>query len=138
MCLVDTSVWIDYFRGKENGAAAALKQILDQGTPFGITGIVYQEVLQGVGTAKDFRMLETYLSTQRFYHMADRIQSYRDAADIYFRCRKKGITIRSTVDCLIAQISIENELELLHNDQDFVQISQVIPGLKLLPLQHAG
>ncbi len=138
MYLVDTSVWIDYLRKKENAAVAVFHGILERGTPFGITGLVFQEVLQGASTAKDFKMLESYLVSQRFFHVADAIQSYRDAAEIYFRCRKKGVTVRSATDCLIVQISIENELELLHNDQDFIQISRIVPDLKLVPFRHTG
>ena len=59
--------------------------------------------------------------------------SHREAAHIYFSCRRKGITIRSTIDCLIAQISIEHDLILLHNDKDFTHMAAVIPQLKLFP-----
>jgi predicted nucleic acid-binding protein len=60
----------------------------------------------------------------------DERESYASAAKIYFKCRKKGITISSTIDCLIAQSAIENNLFLLHNDSDFDRISKVV-GLKI-------
>jgi predicted nucleic acid-binding protein len=47
------------------------------------------------------------------------------------RCRRKGMTIRSTIDCLIAQIAIEHDLELLHSDRDFENMVSVIPELKI-------
>jgi predicted nucleic acid-binding protein len=55
------------------------------------------------------------------------LPSYVAAAQIYRRCRKKGITIRRGMDCIIAQTAVENDLVLLHNDVDFERISSVIP-----------
>lgn len=52
------------------------------------------------------------------------------AAKLYFKCRKKGITIRSTIDLLIAQTAIENDLYLLHDDNDFTLIAKVDQRLK--------
>ncbi|MDF2529848.1 MAG: PilT protein domain protein, partial [Gammaproteobacteria bacterium] len=59
---------------------------------------------------------------------------YQLAAEHYFKCRKKGLTIRSTIDCLIAQIAIENDLLLLHNDRDFVSMAGIITDLQLVEL----
>ena len=59
-------------------------------------------------------------------------KSYENAAWLYFKCRKAGIIPRSTIDLIIAQTAIDNNLLLFHNDNDFVLISQVIPDLKLL------
>lgn len=129
--LVDTSVWIDFFRIRKNAAVARLEEIFEYGQPFGITGVVYQEVLQGADSWKDFSMLETYFSTQHFYHPLNSSQSFRNAAELYFRCRRKGVTIRSTIDCLIAQIAIEQDLFLLHHDSDFTAMKKAIPELKL-------
>ena len=67
-----------------------------------------------------------------FYDLRYGKKSYENAAWLYFKCRKAGITPRSTIDVLIAQIAIDNNLLLFHNDNDFVQIAQVIPDLKLL------
>jgi hypothetical protein len=54
------------------------------------------------------------------------VKTYEDAARIYFYCRKKGITIRSTIDCLIAQIALDQNLLLLHNDKDFDAIAPIV------------
>jgi predicted nucleic acid-binding protein len=125
MVLVDTSAIIDYLRENDNEAALAFQYILDNNIPFGINSLIYQEVLQGVKTEKDFVKLKKYLETQIFYSLKDEKESYASAAKIYFQCRKKGITIGSTIDCLIAQTAIENNLFLLHNDSDFDRISKV-------------
>lgn len=131
MYLVDTSVWINTFRQVDNAAVRYFRRILDLGRGYGITSVIYQEVLQGARSEKDFRELHEYLGSQRFYQPIDPVQSYSDAAQIYFRCRIQGITIRSTIDCLIAQIAIEHDLILLHNDRDFEHMAGVLPALKL-------
>ncbi len=105
--------------------------MLDKKIPFGITGIIFQEILQGSATLTDFNQLSDYLSTQRFFHPKDNLNTYQSAAQIYFACRRRGLTIRSTVDCLIAQIAIEHNLILLHNDNDFKLIKKINPELEL-------
>jgi predicted nucleic acid-binding protein len=134
MILVDTSVLIDFFKGKKNAATQRFRRALEQSLPFGITSFIYQEVLQGAKTEKEYVRLRKYLSTQRFYHPKSPLNSFEAAARLYFECRKKGITIRSTIDCLVAQITIENNLALLHNDRDFEAMSAVVP-LKFCTLE---
>lgn len=131
MYLVDTSVWIDYFRGHNNAATEYFANLIDRKTPFGITGVIYQEILQGAKTANDLKQLINYLSTQYFFHPTDSIATYQNAAKLYFECRRIGKTPRSSIDCLIAQISIEYRLILLHNDKDYEVIQQVTNKLKL-------
>ena len=133
MVLVDTSVLIGYLRGDKNNAVLKFQYILDNKVPFGINSLIYQEVLQGVKTEKDFVKTKRYLDTQRFYSLKDEKESYAHAAKIYFYCRKKGLTIGSTIDCLIAQTAIENALLLLHNDPDFDNIAK-IEDLKIFDL----
>ena len=130
MILVDTSVLIDLFKGNDNEAVRVFRRAMQLGIPFGICSVIYQEILQGARTKKEFNTLNDYLSTQRFFHPKDQYTSYAEAASIYFFCRKKGITIRSTIDCLIAQITLEHELFLLHNDKDFTAMASVA-GLKI-------
>ena len=129
--LIDTSVWIDYFRNKNTSPVKKFLSILEQGSPFAINGIIYQEILQGAETETDFLLLKKYLATLRFVHPKDPILSYESAATIFYSCRRQGVTIRSTIDCLIAQFAIEHDLVLLHHDKDYVRIKSVIPTLKL-------
>lgn len=133
MILVDTSVIIGYLKGEENSAVHKFQYILENNIPFGINSFIYQEVLQGVKTEKDFLQTKKYLGTQRFYSLKDGKESYASAARIYFQCRKKGLTIGSTIDCLVAQTAIENNLYLLHNDSDFDIIAK-ISDLKIFNL----
>ena len=126
MILVDTSVLIDYFKGKDNNPSSNLQFILDAGIPFGISSFIYQELMQGAKTEKEFYELKAYLESQTFYELRDSKTSYEAAALIYFKCRKKGVQVGSTIDCLVAQTAIENNLYLLHNDRDFEKIAKVV------------
>jgi predicted nucleic acid-binding protein len=126
MILVDTSVLIDFFKGRKNNSCQKFELILNKGLPFGINSFIFQELLQGAKSDKEYRTLKKYLETQRFYHLNDPIDSFAAAARIYFDCQKKGITIRSTIDCLIAQTALEHDLLLLHNDNDFNAMTAVI------------
>lgn len=129
--LVDTSVWIDYFQDRPTEAVAKLANILEDRQPFGITSLIYQEILQGTDSDLTFTRYEKYLQTQTFYHPSDPLASYAEAARLYARCRRVGITIRSTIDCLIAQTAIEHGLVLLHSDKDFDQLAKVVPELSI-------
>jgi len=126
MILVDTSILIDYFRGIENKAIKIFNTVLDRNLPFGINHLIYLEVLQGSRTERDYKTLKKYLDTQVFYKLKNGKDSYAEAAQIYLKLRKTGVTV-STIDCLIAMVAIENDLFLLHNDKDFTRISRHFP-----------
>jgi len=127
MILVDTSVLIDFFKGVKKKPTDKFKSILLQKIPFGINSFIYQEVLQGAKSEKEYKRLKRYLISQQFFHPKDPVDSFTRAARIYFDCRKKGITIRSTIDCIVAQTAIEHDLHLLHNDKDFEKMARVVP-----------
>jgi predicted nucleic acid-binding protein len=131
MILVDSSVLIDYFKGNENKSVEKFINVIDRNIPFGINNYIYQELLQGAASEKDFKTLKDYLITQKFYNLLKEQESYENAARLYFRCRKKGLTIKSTVDFLIAQTAIENNLMLLHNDHDYNAMAKIIRELEL-------
>jgi hypothetical protein len=125
--LVDSSVLIDFLEGRENVPVDHLVEVLDRDIPFGISPLTILEVLQGAATEKDFATLREYLGSQRIYELAGGTESYAAAARIFFELRKKGMSVGSSVDCLIAQTAIEHGLFLLHNDSDFDRIAQVSP-----------
>lgn len=127
MILVDTSVLIDFFKGTENAGTLQFEAVLGQQIPFGICSLIYQEVLQGAKSDQEYERLKTYLSSQRFYPLRHPLESYAAAARIYRDCRKQGVTIRSTIDCLIVQTALENDLFLLHNDSDFDAVARILP-----------
>ena len=130
MYLVDTSVWVNYINGKDSAAVEFLDTLLLTPMAVGITDLIYMEILQGSKSEAAFEKLQRYFSTQQFYGFADPQSSYEKAAFIYLSCRRRGITIRSSIDCLIAQCALENELILLHHDKDYRILGKVIPGLR--------
>lgn len=119
MILVDTSVWIDFVRGRETDAVGRLRVALDRGVVAALTPFIYQEILQGADSERSFRELREFFGSQAFLHPRDAVDSHAEAAKLYFECRRKGVTIRSAVDCLVAQIAIEHGVALLHDDRDF-------------------
>lgn len=131
MWLVDTSVWIDFLRGSDNAPVCKLKELLQLEANFFLTPIIYQEILQGASSEKHLKQYRTYFQSQLFVHPSDPTETHYQAARIYYLCRKQGITIRSTIDCLIARIAIEHDLILLHNDRDFETMAKVITKLKI-------
>ena len=126
MILVDTSVLIDFFGGNITESSNRFEAVLNKGIPFGISSIIFQEVLQGANSEKEYNLLKHYLSKQRFYNPRDSVESFADAAKIYVDCRRLGITIRSTIECIIAQTALEHDLMLLHNDRDFIAMTKVV------------
>lgn len=131
MYLIDTSVWIDFIRGKHNPAVEQLRVILKTEQTAGISSVIYQEILQGSESEQRFNHFRDYFNELTFYHPKHLTESYAQAAHLYFSCRRKGVTIRSTIDCLIAQIAIEHNLILLHSDKDFMCLAEAAPALKL-------
>lgn len=131
MYLVDTSVWINFIRGNQTPAVEQLRHIFQTGQVAGISSVIYQEILQGSESEQRFNQFREYFNELTFYHAKNPTKSYAQAAYLYFSCRRKGITIRSSIDCLIAQIAIEHDLILLHSDKDFIRIAEAVPALKL-------
>ena len=129
MVLVDTSVWIDYLGPRPGAASRRLDELVAAALPFALSPVILQEVLQGARIGPEFRRLRANLLTQRFLYSRDAIKSHIAAAAIYSRCRRAGVTPRSTIDCLIAQIAIDNRAALLHNDSDFDTIATVVREL---------
>jgi predicted nucleic acid-binding protein len=125
--VVDTSVLIDLLRGRDLPGARRLRRLEEEGTPFAIPAICIQEVLQGANDAKEWRLLAENLESQDLLFPVNPLFTHVQAARIYFDCRRKGITIRSSIDCFIAQLVLEEDGELLHNDQDFDLIQQARP-----------
>jgi len=130
MYLVDTSVWIDYIKGVDCAHVTFLDSLLQTPANIGISDLIYMEIIQGAQNQQNFDRLSNYFSLQQFYCFQDSQKSHQQAAKIYFNCRRKGITVRSTVDCLIAQCAIENKLTLFHHDRDFKQMGTVVSQLK--------
>ncbi len=126
MILVDTSVWIDFFNGVDSAQAAHLRSCIADGQPLVLPGLVLTEILQGLRTEADAERVARVLSA--FDPVLDLDSTdYPKAAAIYRVCRNRGVTIRSTIDCLIAQLCLRYGHELLAKDRDFEGIATVFP-----------
>jgi hypothetical protein len=117
MLVVDSTVWIDYFNGVENPQTDYLHQIADR-MPILIGDLILAEVLQGFREDADFekarRALDKFTQVDMVNHRLA-LQSARN----YRMLRRKGVTVRKTIDSFIATYCIENEHDLLHKDSDF-------------------
>ena len=117
MIVVDSSVWIDYFTGNDSPEADHLDSLLGQEL-IAIGDLVLAEVLQGFRADKDFREARDLLLSFHVVNMLDTTIALKSAAN--FRAlRKMGLTVRKTVDSIIATYCIENRFPLLHSDKDF-------------------
>lgn len=131
MVLVDTSIWIDFLSARPGSAARRLDEVLAADIPIALTPIILQEILQGARSDREFRRLRSNLITQRFIYHLDALETHIGAARLYQHCRQHGVTPRSAVDCLIAQIAIENQAALLHNHSDYDHIARIVPDLHI-------
>jgi predicted nucleic acid-binding protein len=117
MLIVDSTVWVDYFNGVENQQTDYLYQIADK-TPILIGDLILAEVLHGFRNDTDFETARRILGKFLQVEMVNPDLALQSARN-YRLLRGKGITVRKTIDSLIATYCIENEHDLLHNDGDF-------------------
>lgn len=117
MTVVDTSVWIDLFAGRDSPHVIVLESLIKQREDICLCGIILTEVLQGIRDDKEYSETESMLADLIFLPMTR--ETFLLAATIYRSLRSRGITIRNSVDCMIAAVCIEHKAELLHNDRDF-------------------
>jgi len=117
MIIVDTSVWIDYLRDLETPQTSRLEIEMERNR-LAITDLILCEILQGIRDDKQYRETrETLFSLEIF--STGGADLALEAVDNYRVLRKNGVTVRKTIDCLIATFCIVNDHSLLHNDRDF-------------------
>jgi predicted nucleic acid-binding protein len=128
MIVADTSVWIDYFNGNEGEHVQVLDyELLHNRIVIG--DLIIAELLQGFRDEKQYRIVKKLISELQYYDLCGTEIAYRTAEN-YRQLRKKGITVRKTIDMIIGTFCIENRFELIHNDRDFDPIEQYL-GLKV-------
>ena len=124
MILVDTSVWIDVLRDRSGHMRAVLNDALDGDQPV-LTRFQQLELLQGARDEREWSLLSEYLDVQIYLECES--QTWAEAARIFVDLRRRGRTVRSPIDCCIAQIAIDHGVLLLHRDRDFETISEIRP-----------
>ena len=119
MILVDTSIWIELLNGRSGFKVSADDLLL-----FVTCGPVVQEVTQGLKHSAEADSFRRYFGAVPVLSDPVPLMLFHEAADIYRSGRRKGFTIRSSVDCLIAAIAIEHRLPVWHRDRDFGAIAK--------------
>jgi len=122
MLMIDTSVWITVFRDCSGTAKAALTDLID-GRDYALSRFTQTELLQGSRDESEWGLLFEYLTGQQYLEMLP--DDWTNAARIFYDLRRQGITVRSTLDCCIAQLAIAHQALLVHDDRDFAAIAQV-------------
>ena len=129
MIVADTSVWIDYFRG----VAAPHTDLLDRAlfeSRIIIGDLILAELLQGFSSEREFQIAKQLMDGLEYRDFVGRDMAMA-AAQNYRALRRQGITVRKTIDVLIATFCIENGFGLIHNDRDFDPMEQLL-GLRVL------
>lgn len=124
MIVVDTTVWIDFFNGAQSPEDLYLQQLIRQARSLALTDLIFCEILQGIRDDVTYDRTRTILLSYPILRM-DTLAVFEQSASIYRACRRRGLTVRKTIDCLIAAVCITNEVELLHKDSDFSLIARV-------------
>jgi predicted nucleic acid-binding protein len=120
--LIDTSVWVNYFKDVDTNASRFLTNNLTN-VILATCPTIFQEVLQGVVSDSDKRKVNSHFDTLTKL-IEDPYEVAVEASELYRLLRKKGVTIRKPNDCLIAVYAMRNKISLLNDDRDFQFIAQ--------------
>ena len=122
--LVDTSVWIDVFRDPDGQVTDAPNRVTGHEDTV-LTRFNQLELLQGARDEHEWGVLADYLDGQDYLETGT--DTWRNAARIWFDLRRRGRTVRSPVDCCMAELTRQHDALLVHRDRDFVTIAEVRP-----------
>ena len=120
--LIDTSVLVALFKDRSGEVTHGLRELLE-GRDYYLTRFTQVELLQGARDEKEWLRLSDYLADQDYLEMED--ESWANAARLYFDLRRRGLTVRSVIDCCIAEVALRHEMTLVHNDRDFATIAKL-------------
>lgn len=121
LIVVDTGTWADYFNGCDRPWVARLAQALEHEEDIAVLPVIITEVLQGFRTESGFARARRVLVALPSIQLT--VDGHVRAARLFRRLRKKGVTVRGAVDCIIAQTCIEAGAELLTPDRDFERMA---------------
>ena len=127
MILVDSSIWIDYFNGKKTRQTDWLDSALGT-TPVIMGDLILTEVLQGFQNSREFKIAKDLLLGMPFMPMVG-LDIAIQSVENYRSLRKRGVTVRKTIDVIIGTFCIHYQLPLLHDDRDFEPMVRFL-GLK--------
>ena len=127
--IVDTTVWVDFFRGPQNAETEWLNAEAGR-QRLGLTDLILCEVLQGLGNDVAARRVQSHLLTFELFDTGGTALAI-EAARNYRTLRRHGHTVRKTIDCLIATFCLRGRHALLHRDRDFDPFEEVL-GLSVI------
>lgn len=125
MIVVDTSVWIDFFAGRDEVPhVGELLRLIQGDHDIRLTDVIYAEILQGLRDEAAVRRVEDRLAPFDVLRL-ESLDDFRSSAGLYRHARSRGRTIRRTLDCLIAAVCIRERAAILHHDRDFDYLAEV-------------
>jgi predicted nucleic acid-binding protein len=116
--IIDTSVWIEYFRGNDSTAGRWVAERIEAGSALVVPEVVLMELLIGTTEEQTASLWRRFLLRFTIEPLAP-IRDSENAAEIHRRCRRAGNTVRSLIDCQVAAIALRLDLEIAHRDWDF-------------------
>lgn len=125
MILIDTSAWIEYDRATESDTDTRVTSLIESGAAVASTDPVLMELLAGARNNSDAARLRRLLVSSRWVSAAT--SDFESAAAIYRACRRAGLGVRNTTDCLIAVIALRSGSSVLAAGKDFERIASVVP-----------
>ena len=126
MIVVDTSVWIDVLHDTPAPQAQRCVQLIESGEPIALTDVILTEVLQGLRSDREAALVERHLRAFPILRLEE-LDDFVLAAKLYRAARRAGVTIRKTLDCLIAAPCVRTGAPLLHADGDFDRLATCTP-----------
>lgn len=130
MIIVDTSVWVEFFNARNSPVVALFEDYIKSRRALCINGLIEMEILQGIRDQKSYHKTKMHL--RPFLRFPDCKYIYlQKAEEIYRKCRAKGITIRKSIDCIIAANAMIEGLAIMHVDRDYLMIKKVFSDLQI-------
>jgi predicted nucleic acid-binding protein len=126
LIVVDTSVWIDVLNDVPAPQAQRCVELIEGGEPVALTDVILTEVLQGLRSDEEARLVERHLRSFPILRL-EGLEDFVLAAELYRTARRAGVTIRRTLDCLIAASCVRTGAPLLHDDADFDRLATCTP-----------
>ena len=124
MIVVDTTVWIDFLEARGTAFDRHLTELIEEQAPISLVDIVYAEILQGIRDEETFHQTRVSLRAHPILRPRG-LETFETAANLYRTARRRGLTIRRSVDCIIAATCLETGAEIYHNDRDFDALARV-------------
>jgi predicted nucleic acid-binding protein len=120
--VVDTSIWIDVLNEVDSAKARRCVQLLEDRAPLALTDVIFTEILQGFRLEREAHRVEKHLRAFPVLRLED-LDDFSLAAELYRKARRAGVTIRKTLDCLIAAPCVRDGIPILHSDEDFDRLA---------------